>query len=63
MEITRAAELRKIAQRCDRRETDERADRKRQRELVREMRAEGFTWDAMQEAAQISRTTLRDHLR
>lgn len=61
--MTRAAELRKIAERCDRREAEERRDRKRQRELVREMRAEGFIWDDMQEAAQISRTTLRDHLR
>lgn len=53
-------ELAAIADRIDARRTAERADRDRQRELIRRaVRDDGRTWSDVQAAARVSRRTLR----
>lgn len=56
-------ELAQIAKRIDNRAGLERKDRERQRALMRQLIGEGHTWDEVQSAARVSRTTLRDALR
>jgi AraC-like DNA-binding protein len=58
-----ATELEQIAKRIRMRDQQQAADRKRQRELIRERIREGRTWDQVQAEAQVSRPTLRDALR
>lgn len=53
-----ATELQQIRKRIDQREALNARDRERQRELLRARRAEGATWDEMQEEAGVSRPTL-----
>ena len=57
-----ATELEKIRQRIDKREEMNRADRERQRVLIRQRKAEGATWDQLQEEAGVSRPTLNSIL-
>jgi len=55
-----ATELEKIRQRLDTRAEQDRKDRARQAELVRQRIAEGTTWRAVQEEAGISRMTISE---
>lgn len=57
------SELAKIAERIAMRDAANKADRIRQRELIRERSAAGVTWDAIQQEAKVSRPTIRDALR
>ena len=56
-------ELAKIAERIRQRDAHQAADRERQRTIMRELIAEGHTWDEVQAAARVSRQTLRNALR
>lgn len=56
-------ELAQLAKRIRARDAQQVQDRTRQRELMRELIAEGHTWDAVQSVAQVSRPTLRNALR
>lgn len=51
-------ELEKIAERIRARNDLQAADRKRQRELIRERVAGGATWDTVQAEAAVSRPTI-----
>jgi AraC-like DNA-binding protein len=51
-------ELEQIARRIRVRDEAQAADRKRQRELIRERIASGKTWDDVQAEAKISRPTI-----
>lgn len=51
-------ELAQIAKRIRTRDELEAKDRKRQRELIRELHAGGHTWDEIQALAQVSRQTV-----
>lgn len=53
-----ATELQKIAERIRAREALDVADRKRQRELIRQRIADGRSWDEVQAEASVSRPTL-----
>lgn len=57
-------ELAQIADRIDARRVADRADRARQRELIRQaIRVDGRTWNDVQGEARVSRPTLRRALR
>lgn len=56
-------ELKQIAKRIRTRNELQEQDRKRQRELIRELRRGGATWDDMVEIAQVSRQTVADALK
>lgn len=56
-------ELEQIAHRIRMRDDANRADRTRQRELIRERQAAGATWDEIQAEAAVSRPTVRDALK
>jgi len=56
-------ELGKIAERIRTRDAANERDRTRQRELIRERKAEGKTWDEIQAEARVSRPTIRDALK
>lgn len=51
-------ELTKLAERIRTRDDEQRADRARQRVIMRELVAQGHTWDSVQSAAQVTRKTL-----
>lgn len=53
-----ATELEQIAKRIRVRDDAQAADRKRQRELIRERIASGLTWDLVQAEAHVSRPTI-----
>lgn len=58
------SELADIADRIDARRAAERADRERQRELIRHaIRVDGRTWSDVEAEARVSRPTLRRALR
>lgn len=52
-------ELDGLHRRIANRSSDIAADRERQRVLIRQMQADGETWDAMVERAHVSRQTVR----
>lgn len=56
-------ELEQIAKRIRVRDEADRADRARQRELIRERIAEGRSWDDVQAEARVSRPTISRALR
>lgn len=62
-ESTMATELERIADRIERRAEAERADRARQRELLRQRIAAGRTWSQVIAEARVSRPTLAAALR
>lgn len=51
-------ELQQIGKRIAMRKAQDAADRKRQRELIRERVAAGRTWDQVQEEASVARSTI-----
>lgn len=55
-------ELAQLAKRIRARDAQQVADRARQRQLMRELVADGHTWDAVQQVAKVSRPTLRNAL-